>query len=108
MLLHGGDPSLIIVFWGVVLGLNLFGGWACLFLLQSRPRPPRLLPALMAGACVSAAVVLITASDGGFDAPDLLVLVAVLPSVLLGAAVVLWFVRPVRAKRRLHRAGTRR
>ena len=108
MLLHGGDGALIIVFWGVILGLNLFGGWACLFLLQSRPRPPRLLPALVAGVCVSAAVVLITASDGGFDAPNLLVLVAVLPSVLLGAAIVLWFVRPVRTKRRLHRAGTRR
>lgn len=94
MLLHGVDIPLILAFWGLVLGLNLFGAWACSYLARAgRPRTPGLRVALGLAACASVGVVLFLSSGGGADDLSVLHVLAALPLVLFCLAFVLWFAR---------------
>lgn len=94
MLLHGIDVPIFLAFWGLVLGLNLFGAWSCLYLARAgRPRTPGLRLALGLSACASVGVVLFLSSGGGAENLSVLHVLAALPLLLFCLAFVLWFAR---------------
>ena len=83
MLLHGIDVPIFLAFWGLVLGLNLFGAWSCLYLARAgRPRTPGLRLALGLSACASVGVILFLSSGGGAENLSVLHAVAALPLLL--------------------------
>ncbi|MFO1030165.1 MAG: hypothetical protein U1F60_03735 [Planctomycetota bacterium] len=94
MLLHGVHSSLFLAFCGLVLVLNLFDAWSCLYLARAgRPRTPVLRLALGLYACASVGVVLFLSSGGGAEYLSVLHVLAALPLLLFCLAFVLWFAR---------------